>query len=71
MPAHSPWIVSLGQSACNQHAYDVWLYHTPHVLCSNHFPMTEKEGATAEEADWLSKNIMPATLPPMQKWYFE
>lgn len=66
-----PWIVSLGQSVCNQHAYDVWLYHTPHVLCSNFFQMNVAQGASEEDADWLEKNIISATLPRGEKWFFD
>ena len=65
-----PWIVSLGQSVCNQHAYDVWLYHVAHVLCSNFFQMTVEQGASEEDAEWLDKNIYVATLPKGERWYF-
>jgi len=64
-----PWIVSLGQSVCNQHAYDVWLYHIGHILCSNLFQMTVAQGATEEDADWLDKNLYVATLPKGERWY--
>jgi hypothetical protein len=65
-----PWIVALGQSVCNQHAYEVWLYQIAHILCSNHFPMTQAQGLTEEDADWLQKNLYVATLPQRERWYF-
>ena len=64
------WIVALGQSVCNQHAYDVWLYHIAHILCSNFFPMTQAQGATEEDADWLQKNLYVAILLHGERWYF-
>ena len=63
-------VVSLGQSNCNQFAYDVWLYGIAHILCSNAFAISEEEGQSAEDADWLSSNIIDITLPPGQCWYF-
>ena len=66
----APWVVALGQSNCNQFAYDVWLYGIAHILCSNAFPMTEAEGQSTEHADWLSSNIIDVTLPEGQCWYF-
>jgi hypothetical protein len=65
-----PWIVALGQSVCNQHAYEVWLYQIAHILCSNHFPMTQAQGLTEEYADWLQKNLYVAILPQRERWYF-
>ena len=66
----APWVVSLGQSNCNQFAYEVWLYGIAHVLCSNCFAMSESEGQSKEDADWLSTNIIDITLPPGQTWFF-
>jgi len=65
-----PWVVALGKSVCNEHAYDVRLYHTTHVLCSNFFQMTLAQGATEEDADWLDKNLFVATLLKGERWYF-
>ena len=67
----APWVVSLGQSNCNQFAYDVWLYGIAHILCSNAFPMSEDEGQSAEDADWLKSNVIVIILPPCQCWYFD
>ena len=65
----APWVVSLGQSNCNQFAYDVWLYSTAHILCSNSFPMSQADGQSAEDADWLTSNIINVTLPQGMRWY--
>ena len=64
-----PWPVTLGQSVCNQHSYQVWLYHTAHILCSNDFRMTTAEGASQEDADWLTQNLYIATLPVGERWF--
>ena len=66
----APWVVSLGQSNCNQFAYEVWLYGIAHILCSNKFPMTEAEGQSKEDADWLTTNIVDVILPTGQTWFF-
>ena len=66
-----PWVVSLGQSVRNQHAYDVWLYHIAHILCSNFFQMTIAQGASPEDADWLEKNLYVVTLSEGERWYFD
>ena len=66
----APWVVSLGQSNCNQFAYEVWLYGIAHILCSNHFAMSESEGQSKEDADWLSTNVLDVTLPAGQTWFF-
>ncbi len=31
--------VTLGQSVCNAHAYQIWLHAVPMILCSNDFQM--------------------------------
>ena len=65
-----PWLVSLGQSACGQHAYKLDVYGVPMILCSNNFKMRESEGLTPEESDWLQGNILEAELPPGARvWY--
>ena len=66
-----PFVVHLGQSQCNQHMYSKWLYATAHILCSNSFPMTVAEGLSEEDAEWLTKNVLPAVLPRGEKWFIE
>ena len=61
--------VQLGQSACNQFAYSVFVYKLPIILCSNKFPMTVEEGLSPEDADWLSANIIDVPAPVSGKWW--
>ena len=53
--------VMLGQSACNEHAYSVWLYAVPMVVSTNNWLL----GATEEDAAWLRKNsvVVDVTEP--------
>ena len=63
-------LVSLGQSACNQHAYTVWGYGMAMILCSNDFPLSVEEGVEKEEdAEWLQANIAVVELSDDQVWY--
>ena len=65
-----PWPVTLGQSACGVHAYDLDVYGIPMILCSNDFKLDVQEGLTPEQSSWLRGNILEATLPPNAKvWY--
>ena len=65
-----PWSVSLGQSACGQHAYELDVYGVPLILCSNDFKLYEHEGLTKEQSSWLRGNILEAVLPPnAEVWY--
>ena len=48
-----PSMVMLGQSQCNEHAYSVFVYQTPMVVCSNNFWDGVDDGA----AEWLRENI--------------
>ena len=60
---------TLQQSVCNQHAFDVWLYHTAQILCTNNFNV---EGvANPADKEWLTKNMWVVKLGPDQKWYFD
>ena len=65
-----PWPVSLGQSACGQHAYELDVYGVPMILCSNDFKLDVHEGLSEEQSSWLRGNILEAELPPNAKvWY--
>ena len=44
--------VSLGQSTCNAHVFQVWLYAVPLIVSCNEW----MEGADANERAWLDKN---------------
>ena len=63
-----PWPVSLGQSACGQHAYEKSFYGIPKILCSNDFVL-EGKPLTVEEQGWLQANVMEATLGPGVAWF--
>ena len=58
----------MSQSICNQHAYSVWLYFIPMILCCNDFDMSS---LPSSDVEWLEANILVATLAPGQKWYLE
>ena len=65
-----PWPVTLGQSACGQHAYELDVYGVPMILCSNNFKLHVSDGLDAEESEWLRGNIMEAELPSgAHVWY--
>ena len=42
------------------------------ILCSNDFKYTVADGLEPEEAEWISKNVIVASLPDKAKtWYLE
>ena len=49
-----PARVLLGQSQCNEHAYSVWVYAVPFIICSNEFWSGCRD---AVAKDWIEKNI--------------
>ena len=65
-----PWRITLGQSACNQHAYTKHFYGVALICCSNTFKMPPDRDLSAEDADWLKKNIITASPPEGEKWHF-
>ena len=63
-------MVALGQSACNQHKYQINPYGVAMICCSNDFPMTVEEGLDREEdEEWLKGNVAVVELPPGTTWY--
>ena len=66
-----PKPVTLGQSQCGAFQYTRDLYAVPLILCSNEFKLTEAEGLSPEEAEWLDKNIILAELPEGAKTWFK
>ena len=64
-----PQMVALSQSVCNQHRYTVYVYQVAMIICSNKFQMMSDEHLTAEDSEWLRKNIVVVQLPSTQKWY--
>ena len=65
-----PKPVTLGQSPCGAFQYTRDLYAVPMILCSNEFKLTEEEGLTEAEEEWLRKNIIVARLPKGAKAWF-
>jgi hypothetical protein len=65
--------VVLGQSACNQHAYSVWLFGVPMILCSNDFQLKSREDSPMLDVDeeYLQHNIVDASLPDGECWFVE
>jgi len=65
--------VGLGQSACNQHAYTVWLFGIPMILCSNDFQLKTRDDSPMLEVDeeYLENNIVDASLPEGVLWYVD
>ena len=63
--------VTLGQSACNAHAYDIWFHAVPMILCSNDFQMESNASApmSSEEEQWLAANIIDGSLPEGEAWH--
>ena len=59
----------LSQSLCTQGSYEVWGYQTAMIVCTNHLPMTEQEGLSASEADWMHTNMLKVTLEEGQTWF--
>lgn len=63
--------VTLGQSACNAHAYQLWLFGVPMILCSNDFQMRSREKSvmSAEDEEYLASNVIDGSLKPGEVWY--
>ena len=63
-------IVWLGQSRCGGFAYPIWPYQIAMVCCSNKFAVTQAEGLqSAEDEDWMSKNLVVVELPRHACWF--
>ena len=64
-------MVALGQSACNQHRYEVNPYGVAMICCSNDFPMctSESRELPEEDAEWLRGNVCVVELPEGQTWF--
>ena len=65
-----PWPVTLGQSACGQHAYSLNLYALPMICCSNDFKTTEADGLSKDAVDWLEGNMLEASPPEQDAWFW-
>lgn len=65
------WPVKLGQSACGQHEYQLWIYGVAIVLCANDFEVDQKSISFEEDKKWITENVIEVRLRPGQKWYME
>lgn len=65
--------LTLSQSACNAHAYKVWLYAVPMILCTNGFQMKSRPDApmAVEDEEYLAKNIIDGSLDDFNAPWFE
>ena len=63
------WRVKLGQSACGQHEYSVWLYFIPIIVCANDLVLDPKSLTYNADKNWIDENITQVQLGPGQKWY--
>lgn len=66
--------VKLGQSACNQHMYELWIHGTPLILCSNTFSFTHTvSGKKIPHVDrgWSQDNLITVELGEGEKWFLE
>lgn len=61
----------LSQSLCNQYSYQLWVYHIAMIVCTNHMPMTELEGLSASDADWMRSNVVKVALEEGQTWFLK
>ena len=63
-------MVALGQSACNQHRYQINPFGVAMICCSNDFPMTVAEGLEKpEDEEWLRGNVAVVELPAGSTWF--
>ena len=61
--------MKLGQSACGQHEYSVWLYFIPIIVCANDLVLDPKSLTYNADKNWIDENITQVQLGPGQKWY--
>jgi len=62
---------SLSQSACNQYAYQLWVYQVAMIVCANDLKMSEADGLSVSDAEWLRANVVVVTLPEGQSWFLK
>ena len=39
------------------------------IVCTNHLPMTEADGLSASDADWMKANVVLVKLETGQTWF--
>ena len=60
---------SLSQSACNQYAYQLWVYQVAMIICANDLKMSEADGLSVSDAEWLTSNVVRVSLPAGHSWF--
>lgn len=66
-----PWPIKLGQSACAQHEYSVWIYMVAMVCCTNALQVNQESTTAEEDQEWLDTNCTIVTLGHGQKWFVD
>lgn len=63
--------LTLSQSLCNAHAYTLWLFAVPMILCSNDFQLCSTPAANMapEDEEYLARNVLDGSLPRGELWY--
>ena len=61
----------LSQSFCIQGSYELLGYQTAMIVCTNHLPMTEQEGLSKCDAEWMQWNVAKVSLEQDMTWYYK
>ena len=59
---------TLGQSACNNYAYRLWVYGIALILCANSWD-TSSDKISPADREWLEANSIVVRLPDGERWY--
>ena len=62
------YVQTLGTSACNPFAYNIWVYCIPLILCASNFDRDHQD-ISLPDREWLHGNLDLVTLPPGELWY--
>ena len=62
--------VKLGQSACAQHEYAVWLWNIGLIICVNALEVDPKSSTAESDRAWLDHNLVFVKLGDKQMWYY-
>ena len=47
----------------------MWVYQIAMIICANELKMSEADGLSSSDAEWLSSNVVVVTLPAGQSWF--
>lgn len=62
--------VKLGQSACAQHEYSVWLWNIGLIICVNALEVDPKSSPAESDMAWLEHNLVFVKLADKQMLYY-